>query len=246
MRLEGKIALIAGSGQRMGRAVARLFAQEGATVIAVTRNEETASQLQQEFSDAGLSLDVRRCDLTDPVAVEELMEKVREKYGKLDILYNNLGWRPQPEKTLADLSPEEWRTGMAHMIDSFHYLCRAGEPLLESAGGGAIINVSADEQILLDANPLYSTGKAAVIGFTRNLARKLYPKNIRVNCVQPGYTRLPANEGPVKPRTEGLVRPHSAPEDIAYAALYLASDEAAFVTGVVLPIDGGAGVRTRS
>ena len=245
MRLKDKIALVAGSGQRMGRAIARLFAQEGAQVVAVTRNAETASRLQEEFKEANLPIEVKQADLTDPSAVEQLMRDVQERYGKLDILVNNLGWRPQPEKQLADLTPEEWRTGMANMIDSFMFLSRAGEPLLEAAGGGSIINISADELILLDANPLYSTGKAAVIGFTRNLARKLYPKNIRVNCIQPGYTRLPANPGEVRPRTEGLVRPYSAPEDIAFAALFLASEESCWLTGVILPVDGGDSVRTR-
>ena len=245
MRLKDKIALIAGSGQRMGRSIARLFAQEGARVIAVTRNDETAARLQQEFKAANLPLEVQQLDLTNPNAVDQLMQGVRERFGKLDILVNNLGWRPQPEKQLADLTPEEWRTGMANMVDSFMFLSRAAEPLLEAAGGGSIINISADERILLDANPLYSTGKAAVIGLTRNLARKLYPKNIRVNCIQPGYTRLPAQPGEVRPRTEGLVRPYSAPEDIAFASLFLASEESCWITGVILPVDGGDSVRTR-
>ena len=241
MRLDGKIALIVGAGERMGRAVPLLFAQEGAKVVLMARGEERTRDTAARIRDGGGDAVYVQADATTAEGARAGVSRAVDTYGRLDILYNNAGggyFRQGGGESLADMEESFWQQIIDNNLKSAYQCSKAALPEMLKNNGGVIINVSADYTVRQRGPVPYGAAKQGLIGFTQNLAREYHSQNIRVNCICPGLIRLPLRDGVIEPRREPLGR-HGSPEDVAYAALYLASDEAAWLTGVVLLVDGG-------
>jgi len=241
-RLAGKRALITGAGQGMGRAMALLFAQEGAEVIAVSRSAEKMADLPRH-SAAITALGV---DVTDRTAIERAFGVI----GPLDILVNCAA--AVPSGTVLDCSEEEWAASFDVNVTACYRTIRLALPEMIGKGGGAIVNVASVASSLTGVpnRAAYGASKAALIGLTKAVARDFIAQGIRCNALCPGTTaspsledRINATEDPAATRAAFVARQPmgrlGAVEEMAAAALYLVSDEAAFMTGTTLVIDGG-------
>jgi NAD(P)-dependent dehydrogenase (short-subunit alcohol dehydrogenase family) len=248
-RLQGKVALITGTGGGQGRAAALLFAQEGATIagcdLKVEGSEETLELVRHA---GGTMTSTHPVDLGDPAASRAWIDEAAARHGGFDILYNNASL---PKfAPVAAMSDEDWHYTVRNELDLMFYACRAGWPhLVERGGGSVIMTASISGMSAVPGTPgsfAHAATKGAVIAMTRELALEGGPHNIRVNALSPGAVLSPATEAAFA--DESFYKTHVAanmvnrigtPEDIAYCALYLASDESSFVTGANFVVDGG-------
>jgi NAD(P)-dependent dehydrogenase (short-subunit alcohol dehydrogenase family) len=247
-KLEGKVALVTGGDSGIGRAVAYLYAREGADVAIVHLPEERrdADETRKAIEGEG-----RRClaiagDLTDPRFCRDVVERTVRELGHLDILVSNAAWQNRKE-SLEDVTEEEWNRTFRTNIDAYFHLCKAAIPHLKP--GSAIIATSSETGIQgAPELPDYSATKGAINAFTKSLAGKLIEKGIRVNAVAPGpvWTPLnPADRGssPDQIAQFGAKQPMkraAQPEEIAPAYVFLASDaDSSYITGIVLEEMGG-------
>ena len=241
MRLKDKVALIAGAGPGMGRATALVFAQEGAKVGVIARHPSKGEETARRITAAGGEAMGMAGDLTVRAEADKAINAVVERWGKLDILIYGAGGFFTPSKEFDDIDEEFWHLALSNTLDGLYNVAQATRSHLR--GGGTIVTIAASFSVRQEANAAYAAAKSGVIGLSQSLARKFYADDIRVNCIGAGLFRAPLADGPVQPVT-GLART-GRPEDIAYAALYLASDEAGWVTGQVLSVDGGVDIGTR-
>lgn len=243
MRLANKVAVVLGSGDRMGKTVPLLMAQEGAKVVIGARTAERIEATAARIRAAGGEAIAIAGNARDPEYVQQVMDTAAREFGGLDILYNGVGggfFGPPETRNIVTTSYEQWADPLENNLKSMFLAAQAAVPLLESRGGGVIINVSASYRIRQSGTLAYNTAKGGMISFTQGLARQLLPKNIRVHCIAPGTIRInPPEEGPIRPHTEGGLQRLGATEDIAYAVVFLASDESTWLTGIVLNVDGG-------
>jgi NAD(P)-dependent dehydrogenase (short-subunit alcohol dehydrogenase family) len=254
-RLKGKVALVTGSGSSgpgvgNGKATATLFAREGAKVVCVDqvvqRAAETVAAIEAEGGVAlAVAADVTRRDECDRMASIAM-----ERYGRLDILHNNVGIGSR--QGIREVTEEAWDRMMAVNLKSMVFSTQAAIPHLEAAGGGSIINIASIAGLRHYAGiTAYQTTKAGVIGLTISLAGDLAEKRIRVNAIAPGQVWTPMVAAHMSPtrRAErqqaGLIQDEGTPWDIAWGAVYLASDESRWVTGQVLVIDAGVTLTVR-
>ncbi len=244
MRLEGKTAWMAGVGTGMGRAAAVLFAQEGANVVITARGrgdlEETASRVRA----AGGSVTVAPGDLAIRSEAARVADEIYSARGRIDIAYCAAGGSFEPDRSFDDVDEAFWASALSNTLNSIYNVAQCCRPIMKAQGGGSIVAVAASFSVRQEGNPAYGAAKGGVIGFARNLARELYPDNIRVNVIGAGLFRAPIGDGAIAPAPASLART-GHPEDIAYAAAYLASDEASWVTGQALSVDGGVDVGAR-
>jgi NAD(P)-dependent dehydrogenase (short-subunit alcohol dehydrogenase family) len=258
-RLHGKVAIVVGAGSTPGatmgngRATAILFAREGASVVLVDRDSGSAAETGRAIAADGGESFVVEGDVTQADACARIASECLGRYARIDVLHNNVGIGVLGGP--AELTEEDWDRVLTTNLTSMFLTCKAVLPQMERQGSGAIINVSSMAAVRFsDAYPLlaYSASKAGVNGLTRSIAMQYAASGIRVNAIMPGLIETPmAIDDPV--RRYGLdreafvrARNEAAPMkrmgtawDVAYAALFLASDEAKYVTGVVLPVDGG-------
>ncbi len=244
MRLQNKTALITGGGRGIGATTAFLFAQEGANVGIVDLKEEHISSFSAKAKDKGFDIKTYKGDVSDKAQVDRFIDTFVKDFGEIDILVNNAGVvipRPFLEKTV-----EEWEiTLKVNLIGTFLCAQAAARYMLEQKSG-KIVNISSIrgfEHCGREAIMDYSAAKIGVISLTKNLAKALAP-NINVNAVAPGHTKTemtdPLPDEVKQNMIEGsYLKRMAEPKDIANAILYLASDDAAFVTGQVLLVDGG-------
>lgn len=241
-RLDGKIALITGATSGMGEAFARLFAEEGAEIVLVGRNAERAAAVQQEIVSAGGKASFLSCDVSNEEDVVRLFDAFSALHDHLDILVNNAGVLiTAPAEEIQD---EDWQKSFAVNTNAAMYMCKHFLPLVVAAHGNILNNTSIDGlqyNIRGRASYAYGASKAATIQYTKLLARN-YATQIRVNCLCPGVTETPffTNRDfsrflPAIPM--GRV---AQPEEIAKAALFLVSEDASYITGTTLVVDGGA------
>ena len=238
MRLQDKVAFIAGAGGPMGTAVPLLFAQEGAKVVLAARRAEPLQALAERVIASGGEAAWTTADLTTAQGAQRAVERAKEVYGKLDILYNNLGDAASRGQRLADTSEEAWDYLTTINLKTAYLCARYAIPAMLRNNGGVIIHVSASYDVRQRSNSGYGAAKAGLLGLTQNLARSYREDNIRVVCICPDGIQSTEVGGRVGRPDPHLVR-RGQPEDVAYAALYLASDEAAWITGVILPVEGG-------
>jgi NAD(P)-dependent dehydrogenase (short-subunit alcohol dehydrogenase family) len=242
-RLAGKSAIITGGARGIGADAVRLFAREGARVTFC--DVVDGEPLAKEMSAEGQRGQFVRCDVSEAAEVRLLVESAAEfGDGRVDILYNNAGVE-SGDGPVHDLAPEALRRILAVNLESMFHTCSAAIPIMMAAGGGSIVN-TASVGGLVGTSRLhaYSASKGGVIAFTRSLAITYGKQAIRANVICPGATRTSMSQrfGEAWERDRAETNPLgriAAGTEIAYAALFLASDEASFVTGAVLPVDGG-------
>jgi len=256
VRLEGHVALVTGSTRGIGRAIAIRFAQEGASVIVTGRSRDEGAQVEQTIRDGGGRATYVATDLAREADVVAAVEAAVERYEKLTILVNNaapteLMGPGRLDRQVTELTNEGWDAIVLVGLKAVVWACKHAIPRMVDAGGGAIVNISSAASILgtpgLDA---YTAIKGALNTLTRSMAVEYAADNIRSNAIVSGMVLT--SEGAFKlmddPVIGGATRAMhltrlGVPDDIANAALFLASDEAAFVTGALLPVDGGVTCR---
>ena len=252
-RLDGKVAIVTGAGSSSegignGKATAILFAREGAKVLLVDMFEDRVAETETFIAEEGNIASTFVGDVTNAADCEAMVAAAVERYGRLDVLDNNVGISIKADVT--EVTEEQWDHIMAVNVKSIMLTSKFAVPAMAANGGGAIINISSMAGLRANSSTPYTTSKAAVIGITQSMAGDHGRQGIRVNCIAPGLIYGPM----VAPRMdEDLreVRMAAAPLgtegtgwDVGYAALFLASDEARWVTGVVLPVDAGLLVTT--
>ena len=249
MKLNQRVAVITGAGSGIGRAMALLFAREGARVLVADVNGGAAEETVAQVVAAGGIAEARTVDVTSPEQVRGMIERAVEAHGKIDILCNNAGIGSTTD--IVECEPDEWDRVMTVNVKSVYLGCKYVIPQMLKQGGGAIINTaSVAGMIGIVKRASYSTSKGAVIALTRQVAIESVEQGIRVNCLCPGTVDSPwvgrllsQADDPAQARTALQARQPmgrlGTPEEIAAAALYLASDDAAFITGTGLVIDGG-------
>jgi NAD(P)-dependent dehydrogenase (short-subunit alcohol dehydrogenase family) len=244
MRLANKIAVITGGGSGIGRATAKLFTREGAQVVIAEINAEQAQQVTDEIGTNALAI---ATDVTSEDSVNALFAQVNERFGKLDILVSNAG-RPWQSTSLT-ATDEDWNECLNLNLKSAWLCARVAHPLM--ASGGSIVTIASTQGYRSNNRSFpYSAAKGGLLGLTRNLAVEYAPDNIRVNAIIPGQIESVRTESyfnsftdPTEARRRVLstfpLKRLGQPEDIAKAALFLASDDAAWITGIWLTVDGG-------
>jgi NAD(P)-dependent dehydrogenase (short-subunit alcohol dehydrogenase family) len=248
-RLTGKRALITGAASGIGRATALLFAREGAAVVVVDVDEAGGQAVAQAIRNEGGQAMFVRCDVTQAEDCQRAVQRVVDEWSGLDILFNNAGIIRRA--TVIGTTEEEWDRVMAVNVKSIFLLSKYAIPVMAQAGGGAIVNTSSGWGLVGGRNAVsYCASKGAVVNMTRAMALDHGAQNIRVNCICPGDTDTPMlrNEARQLGESDEVFLAEAAdrplqrigrPEDVARAVLYLVSDDASFVTGTVLVVDGG-------
>lgn len=257
MRLKNKVAIVTGAGRGIGRATALLFAQEGARVVLNDLSPETVQETVKLITEQGGEASILVGDVANAAHVKALVQTTLQRYGRIDVLYNNAGICHSQDVT--ELEEGDWDRLMDVNIKGTYLCCKYVIPEMLRTGGGSIINLgSIASFIALDGPqhiaPAYVTSKGAILQLTKSLAVRYGRDNIRVNCVCPGFIGTdmvdvaleamgdsPQEKQEIREAAEmshALGR-FGKPEEVANAALFLASDESSFVTGSPLLVDGG-------
>jgi NAD(P)-dependent dehydrogenase (short-subunit alcohol dehydrogenase family) len=248
MRLQGKVAIVAGAGASgavigNGQATAMLFAREGAKVVCADAVEERAQSTVEMIKKAGGSACAFRADVSKASDCKAMVDAAIERYGRLDILDNNVGISVRAD--VLEVTEEQWDKVMAVNVKSIVLAAKYAIPQMKKAGGGSIINISSVAGLRANQSTPYTTSKAAVVGLTRSMAGDHGRDGIRVNCILPGLIYGPMTAPRMdeeirrKRREAGALGTEGTGWDVANAALFLASDESRWITGVALPVDAG-------
>lgn len=242
MRLEGKVALVSGSTRGIGRSIAQMFAAEGAKVAVTGRTKERGQKVVDLIRDAGGEAEFFELDVSHEESMHEVSDAVATRFGSLTTLINNAA--PTVEvgssiKPLTEVTTEEWSYVLtATLTGPVFWACKYGIPHLRQAGGGSIVNISSGQSVIgLGGFSAYSAAKGGMNSITRSIAAEEAEHNIRCNTIVVGRVVAKGDMG--AGMVPGHLTRYGTPNDIAYAATYLASDEAAFVTGSTLTADGG-------
>ncbi len=261
-RLEGKVAIVTGAGQTPGdtigngRAISVLFARAGARVMLVDLRLDSAQETQEIIAKEGGEAFAFAADVTRSDDCRRLAEESVARYGRIDILVNNVGTGGE-DLGPVKLKEEAWERIYNVNVKSMYLTCKHVIPYMEKQGGGSIVNISSIASVCATPMLAYKTSKSAVNSLTHSIAFMYAGKSIRVNCIMPGLMNTPmAIEGISRYRgisKEDLIKERESRIplkggmgsgwDTAYAALFLASDEAKFITAAVLPVDGGQSAR---
>ncbi|MCZ6706760.1 MAG: SDR family NAD(P)-dependent oxidoreductase [Chloroflexi bacterium] len=253
-RLQDKVAIVTGGGSRgpgigNGRAASILFARAGAKVLLVDRDLSAAEATLAMITEEGGEAATFEADVTSEEDCAAMAAGALDRWGRLDILHNNVGIGSRG--SVVDLDPDDWNRVLEVNVTGMMLSSRAAIPAMTASGGGAIVNISSIAAMRARGLTAYTTSKGAVIALTRAMAVDHAGDGIRVNCIAPGpvYTPMVGAGGAMpeelreRRRRASILEIEGTGWDIGYAALFLASDEARYVTGVVLPVDGGVLLR---
>lgn len=251
MKLKNKVAVITGGASGIGVAGTYAFAEQGASVIMLDVNEQAGKAVEAELRASGKDVTFIKTDISCADAVKAAMDQVDAKYGKLDVLYNNasvfLGGR---DTIIADLPLDIWERTLSINLNGMFYCCKFGIPLMLKAGGGSIINTASSAGVVgIPGCAAYTATKGATVTLTRSMAVDYGKYNIRTNCIAPAAieTEMVKQSNLNDPNFDNdfflkqitPLRRWGKPEDVASLACFLASDEAAYINGVIIPCDGG-------
>ena len=241
-RLDGKVALISGGARGQGATEAKLFAQEGAKVVFGDVLDDAGQRVEEDIRQAGGAATYIHLDVTEESDWERAVATAISTYGKLDILVNNAGILRR--ENIEETTKELWDTVLAVNATGVFLGTKHAIPAMRQAGGGSIVNISSVSGMIALGAPAYNASKGAVRVFTKVTAIHHAPDNIRCNSIHPGPIDTPMTQTTDTTRREKILSDvplgrYGTSEDIAYGVLYLASDEAKFMTGAELVIDGG-------
>lgn len=236
MRLEDKAVLVTGAGSGIGRAIALEFAREGAKLLLAELDEESGKAAADEVIAHDGKARFQRCDVAQEGDVKGAIDACVDAFGKIDVIVNNAG-----------VSQRDWDTTVAVNLTGVYYGCKLAAERMAEQGKGSIVNLASILGLVgIGMEDAYVAAKHGVVGLTKNFAIALGPRGVRVNCICPGWIETPMtafiqNADPVRQQIEQQtpLQRMGTPEEIAKAALFLASDESSFVTGMPLIIDGG-------
>jgi len=252
MRLDGKVAVITGAGSGMGRVAAQMFAAEGARVVVAEFAAEAGEETVRQVTDAGGEASFVRADVSREEEASAMVAAAVDRYGRIDVLYNNAGIMPEADHSVVDTDVGVWDQVMAVNLRGVFLGCKYAIPRMVEQGSGSVINISSFVALLGCSVPqdAYTASKGAVLSLTRSLAVQFGPKGVRSNAICPGPIETPL-------LVDWLLKDEAAkqlrlarnptgrfgkPEEIVNAAIYLASDESRWTNGAHFVIDGGISV----
>jgi NAD(P)-dependent dehydrogenase (short-subunit alcohol dehydrogenase family) len=246
LRLDGKVAIVTGAAQRIGREIARTFANLGARVLVADVQDDLGERVVGEICAEGGRASFVHADVGLAHDIRAMIDTAVERFGRVDILVNNAHW--EKHGSVVDLDEADWDRSFDVLLKALYLGCKYAIPEMRKVGGGAIVNIaSVHAYSVSDRYVTYQTAKAGVVHFTRQVAWDFGPEHIRCNCICPGDIPMPSEveahasePGYLEERTllKAIKRP-GHPRDIARAALFLVSDLAEWITGQALTVDGG-------
>lgn len=253
-RLHGKQAVVTGGAGGIGSAICYRFAQAGARVAIVDTDTMAGKQVAQHLREQGYEADFLAGDITQNAAIAQVAETLKERWGYIDVLAHVAGisGRPLGDGPVTECSEATWRRVLDVNLTGAYMVCHHLVPLMPKAGG-SVIHIASDDALAIPPPPhdthAYIAAKGGLIALTKAMAISYAPRHIRTNAIAPGWIETPMTTDltTVSASQEALIARHplgrlGRPDDIAWAAVFLASDESAFVTGTVLPVEGGATV----
>jgi len=243
--VRGLTVLVTGAASGMGRATAQVFAQEGANVAVTDYSEDGAKAVAEGIAAAGGTAQAWRLDVSDSLQINAVTQAIADHFGGLDIVVNNAGvsgFSPVDDDGYEDV----WGRSLSVLLTAHQRVIRAALPFLRKSASPRIVNIASTEALGATArNSPYAAAKAGVTGLTRALAVELGPEGITVNCICPGpiltamTNRYPQNEREIYAKRRTALRRYGAPEEVAHMTLSLCLPAASFLTGAVIPVDGG-------
>ena len=249
--LQGKVALITGGAKGIGAAATESFACEGAKVLFMDVDQEGGAVLEQRLTDEGHEITFCEGDVARDSDVRDTVARAKDKHGRFDIIYNNASvFLPDHDGMVTDIEPDIWEKVLDVNLKSIYLLCRHGVPLMITSGGGSIINTSSSAGVVgIPRCDAYTASKGATVSLTRSMAVEYGHYGIRVNCIAPAAINTAmlgraSSDGPFFDEQRFLklrcpMRRYGTAQEVANLAVFLASDKASFITGAVIPVDGG-------
>ena len=243
MKLKDKVALVTGFGSGLGQAIAIMFAKEGAAVAGISKTESKGLETVTVIEGAGGQALFRAGDICDSAQMKALIDDTVNRFGGLDILVNSAGVRTNG--SITEITEDDWDRTLDTNLRAVFVASRLAVPEMKKRGGGVILHIAARSGMLGQAGrAAYCASKGGMVTLTEAMALDHAQDKIRVNCICPGPTRTPmvdtsTPEKLARYKTRVPIGRIGEPEDVAYAAVYLASDEASMVTAAILPVDGG-------
>jgi NAD(P)-dependent dehydrogenase (short-subunit alcohol dehydrogenase family) len=249
-RVEGKVAIVTGAASGIGRATALLLAREGARVVIADRDGAGAERVAREIEAAGGQAQAARVDVSEEPEVEAMVAAAVARFGGLHVLHNNAALTDLAQHaldaSLVAMQPKDWDRSLAVNLRGAMLCAKHSIPHMIRSGGGSIVNMSSNQALSGDLTQFaYAAAKAGVAQLTRSIATAYGRQGIRANTISPGMIRTPGSEAACPPEVFAMIESHSLvgrngePLDIAWAVLFLASDESSFITGQTLCVDGG-------
>ena len=242
-RLEGHTAVVTGAGRGIGKAIAEAFAKEGAAVLCVSRNPENCQSVAEGIRSSGGKANAFPMDVSDKANIAEVCQTLLERYPKVDILVNNAGI--SRDKLFIKMSDDDWEQVLFTDLFSAFYICKQFVPSMARNRWGRIINMASVSGVMGNAGQTnYAAAKGGLIGFTKSLAKELAGRAVTVNAIAPGFidTQMAQSLGEETLEQVKKIIPAKrlgTTENVANAAVFLASDEASYITGQVLHLNGG-------
>lgn len=241
--LSQKISIVTGASRGIGKSIACTLAEYGSTVVCISRHTEDVKTVADEINKNGGKASSRACDVSDQASVDSLIKSVQSEFGRMDILVNNAG--VTRDGLIMRMSDDDWNTVLDINLKGVFHTIKAISRTMMKQKYGRIINISSVVGITGNAGQSnYAASKAGLVGLTKSMAQELAPRGITVNCIAPGYIETDMTDGLTDSVKEDLVKQIplgriGKPEEVAAMVLFLASDEAEYITGQAITVDGG-------
>ena len=242
--LKGKYCIVTGAGKGIGKAIAKRFLEEEAAGVAILEwNLELAEATAKELDPTGEKVIAIRCNVADSDNVKEAVEAVMAKFGRVDALINNAG--VTRDKIFHKMTDDDWYTVLNINLNGVYNLCKFVVPIMREQGSGSIVNISSTSIMGNPGQANYAATKAAMVGFTRTMAKELGRKGVRMNCISPGYIDTEMMRAVGEDILNGMIRGIPAqrlgdPEEIASVAAFLCTEDSSWVSGQNIFVSGGA------